>query len=150
MKTAQTLSFIRHSGLIGLCVFSFFGVGCVPREDGNTRASIVARLLENLDRYEAQQKIVLSLLEESNDPDAVKRETLILIDLSLPLLVDYMLYNPRSRSYLQASKRVLDELDHISEGRLSGIITTMPNSRSARRTAEQLTISRIYWFIRPP
>ncbi|MCH8475087.1 MAG: hypothetical protein LAT55_07660 [Opitutales bacterium] len=108
----------RLAGLSLLTVFAATAfIGCAENSEKREAARSAAKekLAELLDTYETQQGVVLNLLHNSDDPAAVERETRTLVELSLPVLDAYTEVNPRSRTYLMASKRVMDVLDTISE-----------------------------------
>lgn len=106
---------LRKIRFIGFLLLPFAVLACTNDPTTNTQFELSERLKGHLHTYEARQTIVLELLRESTDHALITRETRTLVDLSVPILDTYMIINPRSRGFLNATKTVLNKIDTISE-----------------------------------
>lgn len=108
-------STLLPSGLSLLFILTLGGCGSQPRGEALDRQATLERLWHHLNLYEEGMEVALERLEGSDDVEAIREANQALVDLSVPILDDYMLLFPESTAYLRASKRVLHQLYALSE-----------------------------------
>jgi len=107
---------LRRLRLISLVIAGVLFIGCGQSNDHQVDPETTgARLQQNLITYGERLETALDTLQTSHNVETIRDAVQALLDLSVPILDDYMSLHPESQAYLRAAKTCLHRLHGLSE-----------------------------------